>query len=493
MKKITSIGVSLALVAASLVGFAAPANATSFEGRYYAATNNGTGSESLYEFDPLTNSLGSQPISTFAATNEITSLEVDGTNGIAYLATYGWSNSVTTQFWTIDLDSGIATLVNADNSTVAGANDSNFQDFALDPVTGNLYARSETGNKLYTVDKATGLVTNTVTMTGDSNLLQGAGLAISASQEYLVSSSMNGASPNKYSKLAVLNPLAATSMVVGRTAFNPSTSLSIGLQSIDYAPDGSLVLWSTANNTPARFGSISASALSALDLVGSSNVSSTATTSVATTSSTLTPGLGYTLAVANVAPALQRTITYNANSGTGSQSSTVGAGSVTVSNGASLTRSGYTLSGWNTAANGTGTAIALSGSYTVTADVTLYAQWTVAPVAVASSYSGPLFNPFSKRFVDSVKGAKVTLTGRRLDGVKAIAVAGKEVKINLATYHSLEIELPAGVDGAADLTIVTTSGSMSWQNAFTYQNPKFAKVTDYVAPKVTKKKAKPKR
>jgi uncharacterized repeat protein (TIGR02543 family) len=491
MKKITSIGVSLALAAASLVGFAAPANATSFEGRYYAATNNGTGSESLYEFDPLTNTLGSQPISTFAATNEITSLEVDGTNGIAYLATYGWSNSVTTQFWTIDLASGIATLVNADNSTVAGANDSNFQDFALDPVTGNLYARSETGNKLYTVDKATGLVTNTVTMTGDSNLLQGAGLAISASQEYLVSSSMNGASPNKYSKLAVLNPLAATSMVVGRTAFNPSTSLSIGLQSIDYAPDGSLVLWSTANNTPARFGSISASALSALDLVGSSNVSSTATTSVVTTSSTLTPGLGYTLAVANVAPALQRTITYNANSGTGSQSSTVGAGSVTVANGASLTRSGYTLSGWNTAANGTGTAIALSGSYTVTADVTLYAQWTAASGSAA--YSGPVFNPFTNRFVDSVKGAKLALTGRRLDAIKSITVAGKPVKVNLVSDQKLELELPAGVDGAAELSIVTESGSITWHNAFTYQNPKFAKVTDYVAPKVVKKKPKAKR
>ncbi len=491
MKKITTLGVSLTLVAASLVGFAAPAKATSFEGRYYAATNNGTGTESLYEFDPITNTLGSTAIVSFPATNEITSLEVDGTNGIAYLATYGWSNSVTTQFWTVDLATATATLVSADTSSVPGANDSNYQDFALDPVTGVLYARSETGNKLYTVDKATGQVTSSVTIPGNGDLTNAAGLAISSSQEILISGSTLGVNPNTYHKLAVVDPQTPSSMVIGRATFNPGTNLSTGLQSMDYAPDGTLIVWTSQSSTPARVGRISPSSLATLDHVGVSNVSSTANTALATTSSVLNPGLGYSIAVANVAPAIQRTISYDANLGSGSQTATVGAGAVTVSNGASLSRAGYTLTGWNTAANGGGTAVTLGGSYAVTANVTLYAQWALTPVA--TGYTGPLFDPFSKRFVDSVNGAKVTLSGRRLDGVTAITVAGKQVKINLASYHSLEIELPAGVDGSADLTIVTASGSMSWHNAFTYQNPKFAKVTDYVAPKVIKKKPKPKR
>src|SRR6185312_4337363 len=40
---------------------------------------------------------------------------------------------------------------------------------------------------------------------------------------------------------------------------------------------------------------------------------------------------------------------------------------------------GYTFSGWNTAANGSGTAYADSASYPFTADVTLFAQWTALP------------------------------------------------------------------------------------------------------------------
>ena len=43
-----------------------------------------------------------------------------------------------------------------------------------------------------------------------------------------------------------------------------------------------------------------------------------------------------------------------------------------------FTRTGYTFSGWNTLANGTGTAYADQASYPFTASVTLYAQWKSA-------------------------------------------------------------------------------------------------------------------
>jgi uncharacterized repeat protein (TIGR02543 family) len=38
-------------------------------------------------------------------------------------------------------------------------------------------------------------------------------------------------------------------------------------------------------------------------------------------------------------------------------------------------RSGYTFSGWNTSASGTGTAYANGATYAFTASTTLYAQW----------------------------------------------------------------------------------------------------------------------
>lgn len=69
------------------------------------------------------------------------------------------------------------------------------------------------------------------------------------------------------------------------------------------------------------------------------------------------------------------TVTFNANSGTGSmasQSSNVSA--PLTSN--TFTRSGYTFSGWNTAANGSGTAYADGATYNFQVNRTLYAQWT---------------------------------------------------------------------------------------------------------------------
>ena len=72
------------------------------------------------------------------------------------------------------------------------------------------------------------------------------------------------------------------------------------------------------------------------------------------------------------------TISYNANGGSGapsSQTKTHGV-SLTLSS-TKPTRSGYTFTGWNTKANGTGTSYSAGGSYTVNASVTLYAQWKV--------------------------------------------------------------------------------------------------------------------
>jgi uncharacterized repeat protein (TIGR02543 family) len=78
------------------------------------------------------------------------------------------------------------------------------------------------------------------------------------------------------------------------------------------------------------------------------------------------------------------TITYNGNGNTsGSTSSTTGSGSVTLaSNG--FARTNCNFAGWNTNSAGNGTDYAAGGSYSLSADVTLYAKWTARTVTAAA-------------------------------------------------------------------------------------------------------------
>ena len=86
------------------------------------------------------------------------------------------------------------------------------------------------------------------------------------------------------------------------------------------------------------------------------------------------------------------TITYNANGATsgsvpanGSYTSGGAAASVAGNTG-TLARAGYTFGGWNTAADGSGTAYAAGGStYSTNSDVTLYADWTPIPTTTTTS------------------------------------------------------------------------------------------------------------
>lgn len=69
-------------------------------------------------------------------------------------------------------------------------------------------------------------------------------------------------------------------------------------------------------------------------------------------------------------------VSYDANGGTGSGSQTKYYGkNLTLSSGIGFTRANHTLTGWNTAKDGSGTAYALGATYTVNSPLTLYAQW----------------------------------------------------------------------------------------------------------------------
>jgi uncharacterized repeat protein (TIGR02543 family) len=77
------------------------------------------------------------------------------------------------------------------------------------------------------------------------------------------------------------------------------------------------------------------------------------------------------------------TVTYNGNTNTsgnvpvdGSSPYTTGSLVTVLGNTGSLTKTGFTFAGWNTAANGSGTSYSPSSTFTITSNTTLYAQWT---------------------------------------------------------------------------------------------------------------------
>ncbi|HNX58263.1 MAG TPA: InlB B-repeat-containing protein, partial [Spirochaetota bacterium] len=61
--------------------------------------------------------------------------------------------------------------------------------------------------------------------------------------------------------------------------------------------------------------------------------------------------------------------------------------SVTAANKGTLVKSGYTFAGWNTAANGSGSAHAAGSSFEISSNITLYAQWTADPT-FSVTYNG---------------------------------------------------------------------------------------------------------
>jgi uncharacterized repeat protein (TIGR02543 family) len=70
------------------------------------------------------------------------------------------------------------------------------------------------------------------------------------------------------------------------------------------------------------------------------------------------------------------TVTYDVNGGTGAPDEQTKEHGVAISLSATEpTRSGYVFTGWNTAADGSGTAYAKSGTYEGNEAITLYAQW----------------------------------------------------------------------------------------------------------------------
>ncbi|HEV3268327.1 MAG TPA: InlB B-repeat-containing protein [Acidimicrobiales bacterium] len=101
------------------------------------------------------------------------------------------------------------------------------------------------------------------------------------------------------------------------------------------------------------------------------------------------------------------TVTFSPNGGTGSMSpETSGVAAALTAN--AFTYTGFTFAGWNTMANGSGTAYPNFGNYPFTSSVTLYAQWTaVATTTTTTTTLPPVITTVSTHTALSLSKTKV--------------------------------------------------------------------------------------
>lgn len=127
------------------------------------------------------------------------------------------------------------------------------------------------------------------------------------------------------------------------------------------------------------------------------------------------------------------TVTYNANGGTGSMSTssaTYGSAFTTRQN--AFSRTGYTFNGWNEAANGSGTAWSLtsagvyeagkSWTWTYTKNITLYAQWKI--------------NSYYLDVNHTLDGASMSNSLTSNVGTFDVAIGGSVVSDNVGDYYA---------------------------------------------------------
>ena len=127
------------------------------------------------------------------------------------------------------------------------------------------------------------------------------------------------------------------------------------------------------------------------------------------------------------------------NGGTGTVGPLVGSSgsSVVLPGGTTLSNSGETFTGWNTQANGLGTAYAAGSSLTLSSNLTLYAQWTTSKFVVTFDADGGSSSLPSEQFATGAPPVALpgaTLVGSTFEGWFTAPLGGTLVGVAGAPY-----------------------------------------------------------
>jgi uncharacterized repeat protein (TIGR02543 family) len=145
------------------------------------------------------------------------------------------------------------------------------------------------------------------------------------------------------------------------------------------------------------------------------------------------------------------TVTFEKNGGDSEANPT---GKTAVSGGnigelpAAPTRSGYTFNGWNTLADGSGTAF--TAATVVTGDLTVYAQWKVQSSSGgsdsdSSSTGSPMPKQSISRYLDAAAGGQVSLEGVTVSVPAGTLPQNATLSITKLTDNEVENYVPAGL------------------------------------------------
>lgn len=181
------------------------------------------------------------------------------------------------------------------------------------------------------------------------------------------------------------------------------------------------------------------------------------------------------ISIPALAPA---TITFNANGGSGTVPSAistyVGVANTIPSN--SLTRTGYTFNGWNTASDGSGTSYATGSTITPSGNVTLYAQWK-------TTYAKPeIQNLVAFRTANASGGASPTVTSTGKTGFcKFQLVGGANYTFTSATVQFGTATAKSMTKSSTTLYGYSTVDSIAQASAYTVKVTVVVKGTDGVS------------
>jgi uncharacterized repeat protein (TIGR02543 family) len=137
------------------------------------------------------------------------------------------------------------------------------------------------------------------------------------------------------------------------------------------------------------------------------------------------------------------TVTFDANGGTGTMANQT-ASSTTNLTLNTFTRAGFTFAGWNTAADGSGTAYADGASFPFTANTTLYAQWTPSGTP---SLSASALASFGSQCTGGTYGPNMfTITGTSLTAANVTvgSLSGFTFSTTSGGTYTSTLSLPQG-------------------------------------------------